>query len=52
MDIAHSEGLRDVLFGKSRSLEIEPSKSIHLSSDAQSLENGYRRRGSLVHFAM
>ncbi len=31
--------------------EIEPGISIHLSSGAQSPENGYRRRGSLVHLA-
>ncbi len=37
--------------GSVRSAEIEPGISIRLSSGAQSPENGYRRRGSQVHFA-
>ncbi len=38
--------------GSLRSAEIEPGIiSIRLSSGAQSPENGYRRRGSLVHLA-
>ncbi len=38
--------------GSLRSVEIEPGIiSIRLSSGAQSSENGYRRRGSLVHLA-
>ncbi len=37
--------------GSLRSAEIEPGGSIHLSSGAQSPENGYWRRGSLVQLA-
>ncbi len=37
--------------GSLRSAEIEPGGSIHLSSGAQSPENDYWRRGSLVHLA-
>ncbi len=37
--------------GSLRSAEIEPGGSIRLSSGVQSPENGYRRRGSLVHLA-
>ncbi len=37
--------------GSLRSAEIEAGISIRLSSGAQSPENGYRRRGSLVHLA-
>ncbi len=37
--------------GSLRSAEIERGGSIRLSSGAQSPENGYWRRGSLVHLA-
>ncbi len=37
--------------GSLRSAEIEPGISIRLSSGAQSPENGYWRRDSLVHLA-
>ncbi len=37
--------------GSLRFAEVEPGGSIRLSSGAQSPENGYWKRGSLVHLA-
>ncbi len=50
LEIAIGEGIRSAQLGKS-SLRSEPGISIRLSSGTQSPENGYRRRGSLVHLA-
>ncbi len=40
-----------VSLGSHRSSAIESAGSIRLSSGAQSLEDGYMRRGNLVHLA-
>ncbi len=37
--------------GSLRSSEMKPAVSIRSSLDVQSLEKGYRRRGSLMHLA-